>query len=146
MKQDNLKAARRLQQEVEKKKRMERRLRKDAVLHLRVEGDIMDRIKAEAAARNTSVSDLVRCHLGERFTENVPCGDTPEFLLATTAFTGVEIMRDSRCAVCDEVLPRGMNVRLACGPPPPPRLVCGKCYDGIQSQFEEQQELSEGDV
>ena len=146
MKHDNWKAARQLQQEVENQKWAERKLKKDAVLHLRVERDIMDRIKAEAAARDMSVSDLVRCHLVERFSGNHPCEGSPDFLLTTTAFTDVVIVRDTRCAVCDHVLLRGASAQLACGPPPPPRLVCGNCYDGLQSQFEKQHEPSEGEV
>ena len=140
-----MKAARQLQQQVEKKRWMERKARKDAVLHLRVEEDVVERIKTEAAARNMSVSDLVRCHLGEWFSDKRICDGIPEFLLATIAFTDVEIIRDARCAVCDKTLPRGANARLACGPPPPLRMVCDKCYDGIQSAFEDQPELFQGD-
>ncbi len=145
MKHDNLKAARQLQQEVEKKRWMERKIKKDAVLHLRVESDILDQIKAEAAARDMSVSDLVRCYLVERFSSTDLSDGQPGFLLATTAFTDVVTLQDSRCAVCDKALPRGENVRLACGPPPPPRLVCDNCYTNIQSQLEEQHDLSQGD-
>ncbi len=145
MKQDDLKAARQLQQQVEKKRWMERKAKKDAVLHLRVEEDVMDRIKAEALARNMSVSDLVRCHLDERFSDTRTCDGIPEFLLATTAFSEVKIMRDSRCAVCDKTLPCGASAQLACGPPPPLRMVCDKCYGGIQLQFEEQLKILQGD-
>lgn len=145
MKQDSLKAALKLRQEVEKKKWAERKLKKDAVLHLRVEGDIMDRIKAEAAAREMSVSDLVRCHLVERFSGAPPVDGSPEFLLATTAFMEVVTMGANHCAVCDEVIPHSTRTRLACGPPPPARLVCGNCYDDLQLQIEQSQKLSEGE-
>ena len=145
MKQDRLNAARILRQEVEKKKWAERKLRKDAVLHLRVEGDIMDRIKAEAAAREMSVSDLVRCHLVERFSGPPSEGGSPEYLLAANAFTDVVAMGENYCAVCNTVIPHGSKTRLACGPPPPARLVCGKCFDDLQSEIEERNKLSEGE-
>lgn len=144
MKCDKLKAARQLQRDVKKQRRAERKLKKNAVLHLRVEGDIMERIKVEAAARDMSVSDLVRGHLAECFSVTYPCKDSPDFLLATTAFSDVVIVRDSRCAVCDQILSRGKHAMLAYGPPPPERLVCGKCFDDLQSQSEKQQEPSEG--
>jgi len=140
MKLDSRKAARQLQHEVKTKRRAERRLRKDAVLHLRIEGEIMDRIKAEAAARDMSVSDLVRCHLLERFSEPLPSEGTPEFLLATTAFSDVEVLQETHCAICDELMPRGTNVRMAHGPPPPARLICAPCYDALQSESEDQPE------
>jgi hypothetical protein len=145
VKHDNWKAARQLQRDVEKQRWAERKHKKDAVLHLRIEGDVMDRIKVEAAAREMSVSDLVRCHLVERFSETCSSGGSREFLLTTSAFSDVVIMKDSRCAVCGRVLLRGTSARLAYGPPPPARLVCGDCYDGLQSQFDGQHEPSEGE-
>ena len=145
MKHDSRKAARQLQREVERQRRAERRLRKDAVLHLRIEGEVIARIKAEAAARDMSVSDLVRCHLAERFSGSRAGEGTPEFLLATSAFSDVEIVQDSHCAICGEIMARGASARLAHGPPPPARLVCANCYDGLQSQCEDQPEPAPGD-
>lgn len=145
MKYDDWKRAKQLERDVKKQRWAQRKLKKDAVLHLRVESDIMDRIKAEAAARDMSVSDLVRCHLAERFSETRTSKDSPEFLRSTSAFSDVMIMRNGRCAVCDQVLVRGTTVRLAHGPPPPERLVCANCYDGLQSQFEDQHETSLGE-
>ena len=104
----------------------------------------MDRIKAEATVREISVSDLIRFYLNERFAETRTSGTMPDFLHTTSAFSDVVIMRDSRCVVCDHVLPRGAHAMLAYGPPPPERLVCAKCYDDLQSQSEKQHEPSEG--
>ncbi len=145
MKHDDRKAAKQLERDVKEQRWAQRKLKKDAVLHLRVESDIMERIKAEAAARDMSVSDLVRCHLEERFSETPTGEGAPEFLRSTTAFSDVMVMRNGRCAVCNQVLARGTNVRLAHGPPPPQRLVCGNCYERLQSQFEDQPETSLGD-
>jgi len=142
---DSRKMARKLQRDVEKHRQAKRRLRKDAVLHLRIEGDVMDRIKAEAEAREMSVSDLVRCYLVERFSEARSGEGTPEFLLATSAFSEVEVVHESQCAICDEVMPCGANARLAHGPPPPERLVCANCYDNLQTLSEEQPEPTSGD-
>ena len=142
---ESRKAARQLERDVKKQRWAQRKLKKDAVLHLRVESDIMDRIKAEAAAQDMSVSDLVRCHLEERFSAPPISEGAPVFLRSTSAFSDVMVMRNGCCAVCSQVLPRGTNVRLALGPPPPERLVCGNCYDGLQSQFEDQPETSLGE-
>ncbi len=145
MKDDNRKAARQLQREVEELRRAERKLKKDAVLHLRIEGAVMDRIKAEAAARDMSVSDLVRCHLVERFSEPRGSEGSPEFLLATSAFSDVAVMQDAECAMCGKAMPCGTSARLAHGPPPPARLLCGDCYEGIQSQLEDRHESAPGE-
>jgi hypothetical protein len=124
---------------------MQRKLKKDAVLHLRVESDIMDRIKTEASARDMSVSDLVRCYLVERFSETCVDKGLPEFLQGVSAFSDVVVVNNSRCAICEQVLPRGTNARLAHGPLPPARLVCGNCYDGLQSYSEEEHVPSAGE-
>lgn len=99
---------------------------------------MMDRIKAEAADRDMSVSDLIRGHLVERFSDPRPSEGMREFLSATLAFSDVAIMKDSPCAACGRELVRGASARLAHGPFPPPRLVCGNCYDTLQLQFEGQ--------
>lgn len=145
MKHDSRTAARQLQRDVKMQRLAERRLRKDAVLHLRIEREVMARIKAEAEARDMSLSDLVRCHLLERFCKTRAGEGTPEFLLATSAFSGVEVLQNSHCAICDELIPGGASARLAHGPPPPARLVCTNCYDGLQSQSEDQPEPAPGD-
>lgn len=145
MKRTDVKAARRLQRDVEKHRCGRRKRRKDSVLHLRIEGDVMDRIKAEATVMEESVSDLIRSCLNERFPETRTSGTLPDFMHMTAAFSDVVIMRDSRCVVCDQDLPRNAHAMLACGPPPPERLVCTKCYDDLQSQSEKQHETSEGE-
>lgn len=136
MKHDSLGAARRLLWDVEKHQHAGRGCRKDAVLHLRIEGGVMDRIKAEAAARNLSVSDLVRGHLAEHFSEARGTGGLPDFLAATSAFSEVAVMRESPCAVCGEILPRGAPARLAHGPFPAPHLVCAACHDALHRELE----------
>jgi hypothetical protein len=145
MKYDSRKAARHLQLEVEKHRRTLRKLIKDAVLHLRIERDIMKRIKAEAEAREMSISDLVRTYLVERFSENRAEEGSPKFLLATSAFSDVEVIQDTHCAICDELITRGTHARLAHGPSPPERMVCPNCYDNLQSQFLDQAAPAPGD-
>ncbi|MDQ1256498.1 MAG: hypothetical protein QG656_1094 [Candidatus Hydrogenedentes bacterium] len=145
MNPSNQEAARQLQRDVERQLWAQRRLKKDAVLHLRVESDIMDRIKAEASARDMSVSDLVRCYLIERFSGTGVAEGLPDFLREVLAFSDVAVVNDSPCAACGQVLPRGTNARLAHGPLPPARLVCGNCYDGLQSYSEEEQVPSAGE-
>ncbi len=136
MKQDSLKAAHRLLWDVEKHQHAGRGSRKDAVLHLRIEEAVMDRIKAEAAARNLSVSDLVRGHLAEHFAENHAAAGLPDFLAAAAAFSEAAVMRDSPCAVCGEILPRGASAFLAHGPFPAPHLVCVSCHDALHRELE----------
>ncbi len=145
MTSDSHRAAKQLQHEVEKQRQAERRLKKDAVLHLRIEGEVMDRIKAEAKARDMSLSDLVRCHLLERFSEPPAGENAPEFLRATSAFSEVDVLQDSHCALCGEAMPRGASARLAHGPPPPARFICANCYDGLQTEPEDQPEPAPGD-
>jgi len=131
---DKLKAARQLQREVERKLWAERKLKKDAVLHLRIEGGIMDRIKAEAELRDMSVSDLVRCYLTERFSELPTTDDLPDFLLVTSAFSEVVVTNNTNCAACDQVLERGTCAHLAHGPFPTPRMICTTCYTTLREQ------------
>ena len=123
-------AARQLRREV---KRQEEAERKDAVLHLRIEGGLMARIKSEASDRGMSVSDLVRGHLSEHFQAPEPGTTGPDFLGTTYAWVDVNVARDARCAVCKKELPSGSHAWMAQGPPPPPRVVCGTCYDTLQS-------------
>ncbi len=123
-------AARQLRRDV---RRQEEAERKDAVLHLRIEGGLMARIKAEAQDRDMSVSDLVRGHLSEHFQAPQPDPAAPEFLATTCAWVDVNVARDARCAVCKKPLPAGSHAWMAQGPPPPPRVVCGTCYDTLQS-------------
>jgi len=125
-------AARQLRREA---KRQEEAERKDAVLHLRIEGALMARIKAEAREREMSISDLVRGHLSEHFGTPDPAatGANPEFLATTYAWVDVNVARDSRCGVCKKPVPTGSHAWMAQGPPPPPRVVCGSCYDTLQS-------------
>ena len=127
-------AARQLRRDV---KRQEEAERKDAVLHLRIEGGLMARIKAEAHERGVSLSDLVRGHLSEHFQEPDPGTSAPEFLGTTHAWVDVNVARDARCAVCKKGLPAGSHGWMAQGPPPPPRVVCGTCYDTLQSAARE---------
>lgn len=145
VKREDVKAARRLQRDVQKHRCGRRKHRKDSVLHLRIEGDVMDRIKAEAAVREESVSDLIRSCLNERFPETRTSGALPDFLHTTAAFSDVVIMRDTRCVVCDQALPHGTHAMLAYGPPPPERLVCATCYAELQSQPEKQHKPSGGE-
>lgn len=137
MKPDSLKAARRLLWDVEKHCRGDGRSRKDAVLHLRIEGEVMERIKAEAAARNLSVSDLVRGHLAEHFAAARPEGGAqPAFLLSVAAFSKASVTRESPCAACGVTLVRGVRAFLAHGPFPAPQLVCGDCHGALQQELE----------
>ena len=142
---DNLKAAKRLQREVERKLWAERKLKKDAVLHLRIEGSVMDRIKAEATLRDMSVSDLVRIYLTEQFSETVTSNDMPEFLLATSAFSEVVVINSNHCAACNQMLERGTCAHLAHGPFPTPRLVCGNCFETFQEQLDKQNQTEQGE-
>jgi len=135
MNHDTLQAARRLQRQVEDQ-RARRRGAKDAVLHLRIEKEVMDRIKSEARLRKLSISDLVRACLSEHFPKAAETNGQPEFLQATYAWSDAVVMRDSPCAVCGAPLARGTSARLANGPPPPARLVCGPCYDAIQQDLD----------
>ena len=123
-------AARQLRRDV---RRQEEAERKDAVLHLRIEGGLMARIKSEAEERGMSVSDLVRGHLSEHFRAPESGFAGPEFLAATYAWVDVSVARESRCAICKKELPAGSHAWMAQGPPPPPRVVCGTCYDTLQS-------------
>jgi hypothetical protein len=131
MNPQTVQAARQLQRQVEQQRALLKSA-KNAVLHLRIEEAVMERIKAEAALRKMSVSDLVRCHLAEHFAPDSGDGEAPAFLRETFAWSDAVIMQDSQCALCQRAMPRGTNARLANGPPPPARLVCGPCYDGIQ--------------
>ncbi len=145
MNNDKLKAARQLQREVERKLWAERKLKKDAVLHLRIEGGIMDRIKAEAELRDMSVSDLVRCYLTERFSELPTTDDLPDFLLVTSAFSEVVVTNNTNCAACDQVLERGTCAHLAHGPFPTPRMICTTCYTTLREQLDNQNNLEQGE-
>jgi hypothetical protein len=123
-------AARQLRRDA---KRQEDAERKDAVLHLRIEGALMARIKSEARERDMSISDLVRGHLAEHFQADEADPVGPEFLKATYAWVDVNVARDSRCAICKKAVTAGSHAWMAQGPPPPPRVVCGTCYDTLQS-------------
>ena len=145
MNNDKIKAARQLQREVERKLWAERKLKKDAVLHLRIEGSLMDRIKAEAALREMSVSDLVRCYLMERFSDMSATEDLPDFLLVTSAFSEVVVTNNTNCAACDQMLERGTCAHLAHGPFPTPRMVCTRCYTTFQEQLDNQNNGEQGE-
>lgn len=147
MKPDSLKAARRLLWDVERHQAPARGCRKDAVLHLRIEGGVMERIKAEAAARNLSVSDLVRGHLSEHFAESKPEeAGAPAFLLAATAFSGAAVLRENPCAACGKAVGRGGRAFLAHGPFPAPQLVCGDCHDALQEELETRENSLPGEA
>ena len=67
---DSAAAARELKRNVKRRGRARgkgRASRKDAVLHLRIEAEIMERIKTQATSKGVSISDLVRWHLAEHF-------------------------------------------------------------------------------
>lgn len=145
MKQDGLRAIRQLERDVIRQRLASRKHKKDGVLHLRIECPVLARIKAEAVARAVSVSDLVRYFLGERFPEPRPCDGVPEFLSATTAFSDVELIQGTGCAICGEIMPRGTRARLAHGPSSPERLVCPHCHESLQSQTEDQAAPAPGD-
>lgn len=145
MNNDNLKAAKRLQREVERKLWAERKLKKDAVLHLRIEANVMDRIKAEATFRDMSVSDLVRCYLTERFSEIPTTDDLPDFLLVTSAFSEVVVTNNTNCSACDHMLERGTGAHLAHGPFPTPRMVCTTCYTTLREQLDNQNNVEQGE-
>jgi len=124
-------AARELRRNVKRRGRS-RASRKDAVLHLRIEAAIMEHIKVEAKARNISISDLVRRHLGEHFSP----GDTgrnssengAEFVADTYAWTEIMLAKETRCEVCNVLLAVGDDAHLPQGPPPPAKIVCDKCH------------------
>ena len=145
MNNDKLKAARKLQREVERKLWAERKLKKDAVLHLRIEARVMDRIKTEAELRDMSVSDLVRCYLTDRFSETSTTDNLPDFLLITSAFSEVVVTNNTNCAACDQILDRGTCAHLAHGPFPTPRLVCASCYTTLQEQLDNQNNVEQGE-
>jgi hypothetical protein len=115
-------------------RKKKRKPRKDAVLHLRIEGDVMERIKIEAEARGMSVSDLVRSHLAEHFPAATETPDRPAFLAETYAWVDVVVAQETKCATCRKALPPRTHARLAQGPPPPTRVVCGTCYDRLQAE------------
>jgi len=108
--------------------------KKNAVLHLRIESDLMDRLKAEAKAHKLSLSDFVRMRLVESLSTPAPNADTPEFLSTTTAWTEAVVMHDTTCAACGEPMPRGTRAWLAHGPPPPPRMICGACQETLLTE------------
>ena len=120
-------------------RKKQRKARKDAVLHLRIEGEVMERIKVEAEARDMSVSDLVRSHLAEHFPAAAETPDRPAFLAVTYAWVDVVLAQGTRCATCRKALPPHTHARLAQGPPPPTRVVCGTCYDGLQAEARDDQ-------
>lgn len=144
MNNSSLGAARRLQIQMEDQW-ARRKGRKDAVLHLRIEADIVARVKLEAKAQKLSVSDYVRMRLIDGFSAPVDAPGAPEFLLVTTAWTDAVIMQDCPCAICGEEMPRGTKAWLATGPPPPSRLVCASCYENVLSDTENESPTPEGD-
>ena len=130
-------AARELRRNVKRQGRGRGRAsRKDAVLHLRIEADIMKRIKSEAKASGVGISDLVRRHLAEHFRPNHSSGDSsglnsrgaPDFIKDTYAWTEIVLAKETRCAVCNSLLAAGDNAHLPQGPPPPAKIVCDKCH------------------
>lgn len=138
-----LRQARRLQAQVERQ-RSRRREKKDAVLHLRLEADLMERVKFEAKAHGMSVSDFVRVHLLAGLA--APASDgAPAFLAQTSAWTDAVVMRAGSCAVCNDLMPKGARARLANGPPPPARLICGDCYERLLAESVEDAEPHGGD-
>lgn len=135
MKQSTQRAAKQLRRDVKKQLRETGRSRKDAVIHLRIEHEIVKRIKEEAKACKMSVSDLVRRHLVELFPASEDGPATPAFLAATFAWVDVVAAQETRCAKCGKGLPAQSRGWLAQGPPPPTRIVCGTCYDGFQAEI-----------
>jgi hypothetical protein len=102
-------------------------------------------IKAEAEARDISISDLIRSYLIERFSVAPMSGEIPAFLLETTAFSDVVVMKTSSCAACGLALELGASARLAHGPFPLPHLVCGNCYESLKTQINAQATISGGE-
>lgn len=143
MNNDILLRARQLQRQVEVHQSQLRET-KDAVLHLRIESEVMERIKAEAQRQKLSVSDLVRRHLAAHFAVNTPAEGVQAFLASTFAWSDAVLSQDTRCAVCGAFLARGSHARLANGPPPPARLVCDTCFEQFQQQPEGATRRDEG--
>lgn len=141
MKHNTRWAAQQLLRDVRNQRKEEEKHPKDAVLHLRIERETVKRIKAEAKARQMSVSDLVRRHLAEHFppTENQP--ERPAFLAVTFAWADVVVAQETRCAKCGKSLPAQSHGWLAQGPPPPTRILCGTCYDQFQKEMHDDQTL-----
>jgi len=127
-------SSRRAVQQLRRDARKQRKRPKDAVLHLRIEEETMARIKAEAKARQMSISDLVRGHLAKHFAPSEKESDQPAFLAATFAWADVVVAQETRCAKCGKALPGQSHGWLAQGPPPPTRIVCGTCYDTFQTE------------
>jgi hypothetical protein len=138
-------AAKRLQRDIEKHRCFKRKLKKDAVLHLRIEGEIMERIKDEAKIREISISDLIRGYLVERFSVPPVTGEIPAFLSETNAFSNVIVMKNGSCAACGHALAMGASAHLAHGPFPLPHFVCGNCYETLKTRLDEQSSISGGE-
>src|SRR5690606_18921047 len=121
MSRDTLHKARQLQQQVEERwARLKGK--KNAVLHLRIETELMERIKAEAAAHKLSLSDFVRLRLVEGLGKPVANDRTPDLLSETTAWSEAVVMHAAECALCGVSLGKGARAWLAHGPPPPARM------------------------
>ena len=126
----NRQTARQIQREMER----ERKSKKDDVLHLRIEAEVVKRIKSEAHARQMSVSDLIRRHLAEHFQPDEGKSDAMKLLAGTLAWADMVVARATPCAMCGKVCSVQSHAWLAQGTPPPARIVCGSCYDEIQVQ------------
>lgn len=122
--------ARAILQEVDARHRARRKLRKDAVLHLRVEGELMERIKAEARAAKVGISDLVRNRLALLFASTpTPPAEAAAVFADTLAWSSGISVRAAACAGCGTSLAAGTAVWLAHGESGPTRLACDACHE-----------------
>jgi hypothetical protein len=122
--------ARAILHEVDARHRAQRKLRKDAVLHLRIERDLMERIKAEAQAAKVGISDLVRNRLAALFAEKpAPQAQTSGVFSDTLVWSSGVAVRPAACAGCGAPLAAGAAVWLAHGVAPPARLACDSCHE-----------------
>lgn len=123
-----------IRNEIGRQHRKMKKHRKGSVLHLRIEDDLLERIKQAAKTREMSISNLVRSYLAMHFGPGPGEGKRPAFLDATDGWSDVVVARDARCALCGKDLPAFSHAWIAQGPPPPAQTICGGCYDAIKSR------------
>jgi hypothetical protein len=121
-----------IRSEIGRQHRKLRRHKKGSVLHLRIEDDLMARIKQEAKAREMSISNLVRNYLAIHFGPGPEESERPAFLDETYGWGDVVLARDTHCVLCEKDLPAYSHAWIAQGPPPPVRTICGDCYDEMK--------------
>ena len=109
-----------------------RKQKKDAVLHLRIERIVMEKIKEKALQMGMSVSDMIRRHLSDHFLDIEEKSFHSAFLKLTYAWVDVVLARESKCAICKNNIDAYEKAWLAQGPPLPSPVVCSRCHSGLK--------------